>query len=116
MQQKYLRSVPTRLKRRIAQRARRDNCSVNDAIVAILAAAYGLEYEGSGFPYVGPISSSPNIVIRMPSAIRSALEADAAERGMADSDRIKQILAAELGEPFRPTARWAVRRPKAAAA
>lgn len=104
---KLLRSIPPRLKGKIARTATRRSISFNDAVVEALARHYGVEYEPTVLAErtveVGPY---PNYLLRMPRAVKLEVERDAAARGESHSNRMKAILSDAWKVEHKPTGRW----------
>ena len=105
---KILRSIPPKLKAKIAARADRQGTSVNAVIVSLLAKHYGVEYEPStrALARGRERTAFPNIVLRMPVGLRDAIERDAVKRGETDSNTMKAIIAPSFGMKHVPTGRW----------
>lgn len=112
---KLLRSIPPRLKGKIARTAERRSISFNDAVVEELAKHFGIPYEptvlGERTVEVGPY---PNYLLRMPPAVRQAVEGEAARTGETHSNVMKRILSDVWKVPHAPTGRWASTRAAAA--
>lgn len=108
-----IRSVPPRLKGKIARRASDEKRSMNDVLLAVLHEHYGLDPYLSSDGRSKGVGASPNILLYNVSAeLRAAIDL-AAGSGSARNEVVR-VLSVKFGTPFKPVGRWANRRPAAA--
>jgi myo-inositol-1-phosphate synthase len=72
---------------------------LNDVAVGLLADSLGIGYQPTGRRSTLP-GASPVILLRMPEALKVALEAEASDTGLTLNDAVLRALAQELGVPF----------------
>ncbi len=87
--------MPAPLKRRLAREVGRRGATLNDVAVELLARRFGVEFEPSGRRGTVP-GESPSVLLRVPPALRTRIQAEADERESSTNAVIVETLAQAL--------------------
>jgi myo-inositol-1-phosphate synthase len=87
------------LKNTLVRETARRGASLNDVAVGLLADSFGITYKPTGRKSALP-GSSPVLLLRMPDAIRDAIQTESTATGQTINDVVLRALAHELGVPF----------------
>lgn len=102
-----VRNIPQRLKGKIARAVRDSGRSMNDVLVEILAAKYGVEFTPSGRKAGSrEVGASGTIMLYMPSELRDAIDLDAQASGESVRNTVAKVLSERFGVPYTATGRW----------
>jgi myo-inositol-1-phosphate synthase len=99
--------MPAPLKGRLIQAAETQDSNLNDVAVGMLAARFGVTYQGSG-RRGGAAGSSGVVLLRLPPALKRRIQLEAFERGRNTNDVILETLSERLGLPFESNRRRSV--------
>ena len=94
-------SVPVALKAAIASEVERQDISMNDLVVAMVAGAYEFPFEPGGGRHGVPAADKQMVLLRMPTELKRRLQHDALRRQTNLTDRIVRLVAVELGVELR---------------
>jgi myo-inositol-1-phosphate synthase len=89
--------MPSELKRRLSDEARRTGQSLNDVAVGILASRFAVSFEPSGRAGK-PAGGGGSVLLRMPAELKDKLTARAAQRKRNVNDLILETLSERLGK------------------
>jgi myo-inositol-1-phosphate synthase len=96
--------MPSSLKRALVREVARRGGNLNDLATGILAERFGVQYSPTGRR--SPLAGASGVtLLRMPDALKSAIDTEAARTGSHANDVILQVLADELGIPFKSNRR-----------
>lgn len=98
--------VGPRLKGKIAKRVEREQRSMNDVVVSILAEHYGEEFTPVGRTVKKPVGPTPELQLKMPGPLFAAITFDADAHGDSIRNRIVWVLSEHFKVPYEATARW----------
>jgi hypothetical protein len=103
-----LRGIPARLKGKIARRVETDESNMNDVLVGILAAEYGVPFEPSGVKRSAIRKTKPSsqALLTMPAELKRLISVEAATNRDTVRNVAMRIIAEEFGETFKATGRW----------
>ena len=112
---KLVRNLPTGLREAVSADARERYISFNDAAVAALASAYGVEFHPLGMrkgqSVDGPVAG---VILRLPLDVFGCVSTYAERKGVSDQEEIVSVLCARYGVPHRPSGRKRYPRQRAA--
>jgi hypothetical protein len=92
--------MPSSLKRALVREVARRGGNLNDLATGILAERFGVQYSPTGRR--SPLAGASGVtLLRVPDALKSAIDTEAAHTGSHANDVILQVLADELGIPFK---------------
>jgi myo-inositol-1-phosphate synthase len=96
--------MPSSLKRALVREVARRGGNLNDLATGILAERFGVSYSPTGRR--SPLAGASGVaLLRMPDALKEAIDAEAARTGAHANDVILEVLADELEIPLRPNRR-----------
>jgi hypothetical protein len=93
--------MPFALKAAVTREARRRGKSINDLVVGVLAKEYGLNVKPSNRSGQRALARNSAVVVRMPSAMKRAVQLEAIDAGTNMTDVIQRKLATALGVTLR---------------
>ena len=96
--------MPSSLKRALVREVARRGGNLNDLATGILAERFGVPYTPTGRR--SPLAGASGVtLLRMPEALKASIDAEATRTGSHANDVILQVLADELGIPFKSNRR-----------
>jgi myo-inositol-1-phosphate synthase len=96
--------MPSSLKRALVREVARRGGNLNDLATGILAERFGVPYTPTGRR--SPLAGASGVtLLRMPEALKASIDGEAARAGSHANDVILQVLADELGIPFKSNRR-----------
>ena len=108
-----VRHISGPLKRKMFQRAQRENSSIRAVAQRVICAAYGLDYVRDVPQGATPRSrvsfAAGSMVLHLPASVKRRIDEESSRTGRPASDIMREHLSTEFGVAFKPAGRWPAR-------